>query len=77
MEQAYGHFGYVAPVSQTVRFAAAANAPIYLYHFTANWGIKGGGGADYGTHVPFATCSEGIRHDSDSVDEISSLMHAY
>src|SRR6266536_4546816 len=42
LEQAYGHFAYVAPVRHTAVFAAAAEAPIYLYHFAASSSVKGG-----------------------------------
>ena len=75
MEQAYGHFAYIAPVRQTVRFATAANAPIYLYHFAVNCSIKGG--ADHGTHAPFVTYDREIRDVSDDIDNISGTMHAY
>ena len=75
MEQAYGHFAYTAPVRQTVRFATAADAPVYLYHFDVNCSIKGG--ADHGTHASFATYNREIRDISDDIDEITGAMHAY
>lgn len=76
LEQAYGHFAYVAPVRQTARFAAAdGDAPVYLYHFAVNSSVIGG--ADHGNHAPFVTYNRDIRERSDSIEEISGLMHAY
>ncbi|PBP17805.1 carboxylesterase family protein, partial [Diplocarpon rosae] len=46
LEQAYGHFAYTAPVRQTVHFASAGPAPVYLYHFAASSSRRGG--ADHG-----------------------------
>ncbi|KAI9055617.1 hypothetical protein LZ554_000561 [Drepanopeziza brunnea f. sp. 'monogermtubi'] len=74
LEQAYGQFAYIAPVRQTVHYAASGPAPVYLYHFAAESSVNG---ADHGTHIPFITHTMGDRGKSKTVIEISGTMHAY
>ncbi|TVY82248.1 Carboxylesterase 4A [Lachnellula suecica] len=75
VEQAYGHFAYIAPVRQTVNFAASGPAPIYLYHFAANSSIRGG--ADHGDHASFVTYNKETKDISPTIAEIAGTMHAY
>ena len=74
MEQAYGHFAYICPVRHTSHFAAS-DVPVYMYHFAVSSSVKGG--ADHGTHNPFPTYSQEVRDISDTIDEVTGLMHAY
>jgi len=75
LEQAYGQFAYVAPVRQTVQFAAQAGVTAYLYHFDVGTTVKGR--ADHGTHNRFVTYNPDIREASKNLGEVSGLMHAY
>jgi acetylcholinesterase len=78
MEQAYGHFAYVAPVRQTARYVAAADgerAPVYLYHFAVNSSVLSG--ADHGDHSGFVTNDKDLRERSDSLREVAGSMHDY
>jgi len=74
LEQAYGHFAYVAPVRQTAHYAAA-KVPTYLYHFAVSSGVSTG--ANHGDHAAFATYSPIVVKASKTVEEISRLMNAY
>jgi acetylcholinesterase len=75
-EQAYGHFAYVAPVRHTAHFAATAgDEPVYLYHFAVNYSVIGG--ADHGSQSAYPTYNEEIRYVSDTIEQVSGLMHAY
>lgn len=75
LEQAYGHFAYIAPVRHTAHFAAEGPAPVYLYHFAVNSSVKGG--ADHGNHQPFVTFNGEIRDWSPTIHAISATMHEY
>ncbi|KAF4637637.1 hypothetical protein G7Y89_g465 [Cudoniella acicularis] len=75
LEQAYGHFAYVAPVRQTARFAAQGPLSVYLYHFAVK--SHKNSGADHGDHNDFVTYNQEIRDKSQSIREISAKMHAY
>lgn len=76
VEQAYGHFAYVAPVKLTVDFAAAAsNKPVYLYHFAVNSSIVSG--ADHGTNSPYPTYNKDVRGGSHTLAMVARAMHAY
>ncbi|KAI6711179.1 hypothetical protein JHW43_006322 [Diplocarpon mali] len=75
LEQAYGHFAYIAPVRQTVHFASAGPSPIYLYQFAASSSVNGG--ADHGTHMPWVAHVPGLKKKSKTVDTISGMMNAY
>ncbi|RFU30091.1 hypothetical protein B7463_g6238, partial [Scytalidium lignicola] len=72
VEQAYGHFAYVAPVRQTADFAAAGPSPVYLYHFALKSDLVGGAG--HGDHALFATHSISSHHET--WKEVAGLMHA-
>ncbi|RDW82155.1 hypothetical protein BP6252_03267 [Coleophoma cylindrospora] len=75
MEQAYGHFAYIAPVRQTADFAcknSTLDNPVYLYHFAVSSTVNGG--ANHGDHTEFATYSQ---RSSSSIESISKIMHAY
>ncbi|CZS99464.1 related to cholinesterase [Rhynchosporium agropyri] len=74
MEQAYGHFAYIAPVRQTVHYAATGIAPVYLYHFAAESSARG---AAHGDHIPFVMHTPGVKDESPTVKDISGHMHAY
>jgi acetylcholinesterase len=77
LEQAYGHFAYIAPVRQTARYASAGSerASVYLYQFAASTSMKGG--ADHESQAQLVSYDPEIRDVSDSVDEITGVMHAY
>ncbi|TVY31237.1 Carboxylesterase, partial [Lachnellula occidentalis] len=77
VEQAYAHFAYIAPVRQTARYAAEAEAemPVYLYHFAVSCSVNGG--ADHGNHSSFVTYSRQVSAMSRTLDEIAGTMHAY
>lgn len=74
VEQAYGHFGYIAPVRQVADFAATAAPPVYLYHFA----LKNDpiGGAAHGFHGPYATYSLNQLSSDPKNREVAGLMHA-
>ncbi|KAL2071532.1 hypothetical protein VTL71DRAFT_12767 [Oculimacula yallundae] len=74
-EQAYGQFAYIAPVRQTVHYAATGSAPVYLYHFAASSSVKDG--AAHGDHIPFVMHTPGVKDRSATTLEISGHMHAY
>ncbi|KAH8811907.1 triacylglycerol lipase [Xylogone sp. PMI_703] len=71
-EQAYGHFGYVAPVKYTAECAATGGLLVYLYHFALKSDVIGGAG--HGDHALFATHS--IASSNERWKEVSGKMHA-
>ncbi|KAH8599319.1 Carboxylesterase [Bisporella sp. PMI_857] len=75
VEQAYGHFAYLAPVKQQLHYSVEGSATAYLYHFAVNTSIKGG--ADHGDHVAYPTYDGNIRALSKTIDTIAGSMHAY
>ena len=75
LEQAYGHFAYLAPVKQQLHYSASGGAPVYLYHFAVNGSVKGG--ADHGNHVSYPTYNDDVRSSSKTIATIAGSMHAY
>ena len=75
VEQAYGHFAYLAPVKQQLHYSVAGGAQAYLYHFAVNGSVQGG--ADHGNHVSYPTYNDEIRGSSKTIETIAGSMHAY
>lgn len=75
LEQAYGHFAYIAPIRQTVHYAASGPAPVYLYHFAATSSAQNG--ATHASNSAFVMHSPGVKDKSHMLNEISGTMHAY
>ncbi len=84
LQQAYGHFAYIAPVLQTASFASsppdsASSAkdtpPVYLYEFALP--TKAILLAYHGSHSTFITHSPEIKHLPPTIKEMSDTMHAY
>ena len=75
VEQAYGHFAYLAPVKQQLHHSIDGGARAYLYHFAVNGSVKGG--ADHGNHVAYPTYNDDVRGASKTIAEIAGSMHAY
>jgi acetylcholinesterase len=88
LEQAYGHFAYVAPVLQTALFASASPVspsnstltskeapPVYLYEFALPTDATLL--AYHGSHGPFITHNPEISRLSPTVNQMSNIMHAY
>ena len=83
LEQAYGDFAYVAPVLQTASFASNSSSengseegpPVYLYKFALPTNETMG--AYHGSHSPFITRNPEVDSMSETVREISEMMHGY
>jgi acetylcholinesterase len=84
LEQAYGHFAYVAPVLQTASFASSPPdssssikeaPPVYLYEFALP--TKAKLLAYHGSHSTFITHNPEIKRLPPTVKEMSDTMHAY
>jgi carboxylesterase type B len=91
LEQAYGHFAYVAPVLQTALFVSSSSPsvsnsastveerketpPVYLYEFALP--TNSSLLAYHGSHAPFITHNPEIARLSPTVNQISNVMHAY
>jgi acetylcholinesterase len=91
LEQAYGHFAYVAPVLHTALFASSSSpnvfnstsaaeereeaTPVYLYEFALP--SNSSLLAYHGSHTPFITHNPEISRLSPIVGQISNFMHAY
>jgi len=75
VEQAYGHFAYVAPVKQQLHYAIDNGARAFLYHFAVNGSVQGG--ADHGNHVSYPTYNADVRGSSKTIEQIAGSMHAY
>ncbi len=90
LEQAYGHFAYVAPVLQTALYASSSpliNAsesssqkeilvpPVYLYEFALPTNTKLL--TSHGSHAAFITHNPEIVRLSTTVKQVSAVMHAY
>ncbi|OHF00365.1 carboxylesterase [Colletotrichum orchidophilum] len=84
LAQAYGHYGYIAPLLHSAHFASKkagaagsdAPAPVWVYEYAAHADL---GAANHGDHVPAAT------HDTDILFSpktpgllaVSDAMHGY
>ncbi|KAK1988249.1 carboxylesterase [Colletotrichum cereale] len=76
LAQAYGHYGYIAPLFHSAHLASAKGAPVWMYEYAAHADLAA---ANHGDHVPAAT------HDTDVLSEhrtpgllaVSDAMHGY
>ncbi|KAK1998551.1 carboxylesterase [Colletotrichum falcatum] len=76
LAQAYGHYGYIAPLLHSAHLASARGAPVWVYEYAAHADLAA---ANHGDHVPAAT------HDTDVLSEhktpgllaVSDAMHGY
>ncbi|KAJ5126652.1 Carboxylesterase type B [Penicillium atrosanguineum] len=75
IEAAYGHYAYVAPVRQTVQFAASQGIPAYLYHWALPRTVVGR--ANHGDNMYYETYNSDITGISESQKELSGTLHAY
>lgn len=88
LEQAYGHFAYVAPVLQTAMYASLPSQvgvnntasllppqPVYLYEFALPTDAKLL--TFHGSHASFITHKAEIFKRSKAVKDVSTVMHAY
>ncbi|KAJ5204919.1 uncharacterized protein N7498_005798 [Penicillium cinerascens] len=75
IEAAYGHYAYVAPVRQTVQFAACQGTPAYLYHWALPRTVVGR--ANHGDNMYYETYNADITGLSESQKELSGTLHAY
>jgi acetylcholinesterase len=84
LEQAYGHFAYVAPVLQTASFASSPSKsssdtkeapPVYLYEFALPTNATHL--AFHGSHSTFITHNPEINRLPPTIKEMSATMHAY
>ena len=75
IEAAYGHYAYVAPVRQTVQFAASQGTRAYLYHWALPRTVVGR--ANHGDNMYYETYNAEITGLSESQKELSGTLHAY
>ncbi|KAF6825364.1 phenmedipham hydrolase [Colletotrichum plurivorum] len=76
LAEAYGHYGYIAPLIHSAHFASRKGAPVWVYEYAAHADL---GAANHGDHVPAAT------HDSDVLSPegtpglwaVADAMHGY
>ena len=90
LEQAYGHFAYIAPVLQTALYAsspphtsslpnksmvARESPPLYLYQFALP--TNSTLLAYHGSHAQFITHNPEVLRLSSTIVKVSHTMHAY
>ncbi|KAK2044367.1 carboxylesterase [Colletotrichum somersetense] len=76
LAQAYGHYGYIAPLLHSAHLASTKGAPVWVYEYAAHADLAA---ANHGDHVPAAT------HDTDVLSKrgtpgllaVSDAMHGY
>ncbi|KAJ3943847.1 uncharacterized protein N0V96_006780 [Colletotrichum fioriniae] len=84
LAQAYGHYGYIAPLLHSAHFAskkkttenADAPAPVWVYEYAAHADLAA---ANHGDHVPAATHDTDILtpHKTPGLLAVSDAMHAH
>ncbi|KXH69287.1 carboxylesterase [Colletotrichum salicis] len=86
LAQAYGHYGYIAPLLHSAHFASKASAgaggagdvpaPVWVYEYAAHADL---GAANHGDHVPAATHDTDILtpHKTPGLLAVSNAMHAH
>ncbi|KAK7439612.1 carboxylesterase [Colletotrichum acutatum] len=90
LAQAYGHYGYIAPLLHSAHFAskkktageagagagADAPAPVWVYEYAAHADLAA---ANHGDHVPAATHDTDIltSHKTPGLLAVSDAMHAH
>lgn len=76
IEEAYGHYAYVAPVRQTAELASAAmSAPVYLYHWALDTSVIDG--ARHGDNMRYEACDPRVLKISETQKEISRTLNTY
>lgn len=83
LAQAYGHYGYIAPLLHSAHFASkkksagdAGAAPVWVYEYAAHADLAA---ANHGDHVPAATHDTNILtpHKTPGLLAVSDAMHAH
>lgn len=74
IENAYGHYAYVAPVRQTAELAADS-APVYLFQWALEaWVVDGARHAD---NMRYEVCEPKVLKISKTQEEIARTLNAY
>ncbi|GJC82375.1 para-nitrobenzyl esterase [Colletotrichum liriopes] len=76
LAQAYGHYGYIAPLLHSAHFASLSGAPVWVYEYAAHADLAA---ANHGDHVPAATHDTDIlsAHKTPGLLAVSDAMHGY
>lgn len=76
VEAAYGHYAYVAPVRQTVEFAASASSiPVYLYQWAAVSSVLGG--AQHADNMRYEVCDPKVVGVSANQAALARTVNRY
>ncbi|WQF81444.1 Putative carboxylesterase, type B, carboxylesterase type B, active, alpha/Beta hydrolase [Colletotrichum destructivum] len=76
LAQAYGHYGYIAPLLHSAHLASLAGAPVWVYEYAAHADLAA---ANHGDHVPAATHDTDVlsAHTTPGLLAVSDAMHGY
>ncbi|GKT49405.1 putative secreted lipase [Colletotrichum spaethianum] len=76
LAQAYGHYGYIAPLFHSAHFASLKGAPVWVYEYAAHADLAA---ANHGDHVPAATHDTDVlsAHGTPGLLAVSDAMHGY
>ncbi|EFQ33426.1 carboxylesterase [Colletotrichum graminicola] len=76
LAQAYGHYGYIAPLLHSAHLASAKGAPVWVYEYAAHADLAA---ANHGDHVPAATHDTDVLsgHRTPGLLAVSDAMHGY